>query len=72
MEEHFLKRSVSAKIKSDPTTCEKFFLVVVQAYIVCLVMKEFQLSSVNDTSTCKQFSKEQFLDQSSERRQQNF
>ena len=69
---NLLKRSVSAKIRSDPTACEEFFLVVVQAHIVCLVMKEFQLSSVNDTSSCKQFSKEQFLDQSSERRQQIF
>ena len=48
------RRSVTAKIKSDPTACEEFFLVV-QAHIVCLVMKEFQLSSVNDTPSCKQF-----------------
>ena len=67
--ESFEKKKCDNK---DPTACEEFFLVAVQAHIVCLVMKEFQLSSVNDTPSCKQFSKEQFLDQSSERRQQIF
>ena len=32
-------------------------------------VKEFQLPSVNDTPSCKQFSKEQFLDHSLEREQ---
>ena len=66
------RRSVTAKIRSDPTACEEFFLLVVEAHILCAAMKEFGLLSVDVTPNNDQFNSKNFVDQSQEKRQEVF
>ena len=50
------RRSVTKKVKSDPTVCEDFFLLVVEANILYAVMTGFGMSSLEDTPSETQFS----------------
>ena len=65
------RKSVTAKIKSDPTAYEEFFLLVVEGHILSLVMQEFQLPTLDDTPCCEMFSKN-FVDEPQVRRQKVF
>lgn len=60
------------EIKSDPTACEQFFFLVVEAHIISLTMQEFGLESVDSAPTNTLFNKEQFLDQTLHKRQELF
>ena len=69
---NLVKRSVTAKIRSDPTACEEFFLLVVEAHILSLVMTEFQLSSLDESPSSAQFDPETFIEQTPEARQEQY
>jgi hypothetical protein len=43
------RRAVTKTIKSDPTACEDFLLLVVEAHILKLMMNQFGLHSIDDT-----------------------
>lgn len=55
-----MRRSVTAKIKSDPTACEEFFLIVLEAHILSAAMNFYQLDSLDGTPKASQF-QSQFL-----------
>lgn len=59
---------MTVEIKSDPTACEEFFLLVVEAHIISLSMKEFGFESADSIPQNLKFSKEQFLDQPPKKR----
>lgn len=52
---------MTKEIKSDPTACEAFFLVVVEAHIITLTMNEFGIVSSDATPTHDIFSEENFF-----------
>lgn len=54
------RKTVTAKIKSDPTACEEFFLVVVEAHIIAAVMLEFGLDSIDGTPNSEVFINKDF------------
>lgn len=56
-----MRRSVTSKIKSDPTACEDFFILVVKAHILTVVMEKFGLKSFDDTPSNDRFGN-QFLE----------
>lgn len=39
---------MTKEIKSDPTACEGFFLLVVKAHLLEMVMNEFNFSSLDE------------------------
>lgn len=43
------RRAVTKKVKSDPTACESFFTLVVEAHVLQLVIQRFKLQSLDDT-----------------------
>ena len=61
------RRSVTKKVKSDPTSCEDFFLLVVEAYVLHAVMSAFEMSSLDDNPSAQCF--DNFLQKSKEERQ---
>ena len=65
------RRSVKAKIQSDPTACEKFLNIVLEGYILSLVMQEFQLTSLDDSPNASPFTQD-FLKESLHEREQMF
>lgn len=52
------RRNVTAKIKSDPTACEEFFILVLEAHILTIAMKKFGLESFDDTPSIDLFGEE--------------
>ena len=67
-----MRRSVTKKIKSDPTSCEEFLILVLEAHILDIAMTYFDLDSLDDTPKSSTFSKEQFLDVSPSERTEIF
>jgi hypothetical protein len=65
------RRRVTVKIRSDPTACEAFFLLVVKAHILSVAMKEFDLASLDHAPSNEQF-QETFVKQTSDRKQEIF
>lgn len=55
------RRSVTAKVKSDPTACEELFLLVIEGHILSLVMEEFDIDSVEGTPKQALFTEDNFL-----------
>ena len=55
-----MRRSVTAKIKSDPTACEEFFLIALEAHILSAAINFYQLDSLDGTPKASQF-QSQFL-----------
>ena len=41
------RRSVTQKIKSDPTACESFFMLVVESHILHLFMRKYNLDTLD-------------------------
>ena len=66
------RRSVTAKVKSDPTACEEFFLLVIEGHIMSLVMEEFDIDSVEGTPKLALFSEENFLTKNMSKRKEIF
>lgn len=52
-----MRRSVTSKIKSDPTACEEFFTLVVKAHILAVAMKKFGLKAMDDAPSNDRFGK---------------
>jgi len=50
------RRSVSKKVKSDPTCCEDFFLLVTTGHVLYTVMSTFGMSSLEDAPSNAYFS----------------
>ena len=50
-----MRRSVTEKIRTDPTACEEFFLLVVDGHILSAAMKAFELNSLDATPQSSQF-----------------
>ena len=64
------RRSVSKKVKSDPTCCEDFFLLVTTGHVLYAVMSTFGMSSLEDTPSDAYFSN--FSAKSKQERKQLF
>ena len=64
------RRSVTAKVKSDPTACEDFFLLVIEGHIMSLVMEEFDIDSVEGTPKHALFSEDNFLTKNMSKRKE--
>ena len=47
--------SVTRNVKSNPTVCEEFFLLVTDGHILCAVMDAFGMSSIGDTPSSEAF-----------------
>lgn len=45
----------------DPTACEDFFMVVIEANVISVVMKEFQLDTFDGVPKSAVFSEKNFL-----------
>ena len=43
-----MRRSVTKEVKSDPTACEDFFIVVCEAHVLQLVMEKFNITGLDD------------------------
>jgi L1 cell adhesion molecule like protein len=67
-----MRRSVTKEIKSDPTACEEFFVLVLEAHILSIAMSAFGLESLDGTPNCTVFEKSNFLDESPSRRKEIF
>ena len=50
-----MRRSVTEKIRTDPTACKEFFLLVVDGHILSAAMKAFELDSLDATPQSSQF-----------------
>ena len=62
-----MQRSVTAQIKGDPSACEAFFLVVVEAHVLTAAMKEFGMESFDDVPKNDEFNEEFLLKTQKER-----
>ena len=67
-----MRRCITKKIKSDPTSCEEFLILVLEAHILDIAKTYFDLDSLDDTPKSSTFSKEHFLDVSPSERTEIF
>ena len=49
------RRSVTKKVKNDPTACEDFFLLVAESHILYAVMNVFEMNSLEGAPSNEQF-----------------
>lgn len=66
-----MRRGVTNRIKSDPTACEEFFTLVVEAHILTIVMKKFGMEKFDDSPTTGPFD-ETFFRKSPQARMDTF
>lgn len=66
------RRTVTKTIKSDPTACEDFLLLVVKAHILELVMKKLRLNKLDETPSSDSMFGDIFLNCSVAEREDTF